>query len=272
MRNRDTHITDRELIQAADGELNSRRAAEVREHLAACWTCRTRMGEIEGAIAGFVHAHQTELPLPPADGPRAMLRARLAEAAAGPLTLRERFSAFMLTGNRLAWVGGVMLAITLGLYATALLTTADQRAGLRPDPGLTPGEIRTVTEAELCAEEPEQPRIVPASLGQEVFERYGIEPRPRAYEVDYLIAPELGGAVDDVRNFWPQPYNAPIWTAHVKDALEDYLHQQVCEQKVDLKTAQQEIARDWISAYKKYFHTQKPMANHVRFTKDQPWE
>jgi len=45
----------------------------------------------------------------------------------------------------------------------------------------------------------------------------------------------------------------------------------VCEQQVTLETAQQEIARDWISAYKKYFQTDQPIASHVAFTKDQPW-
>jgi hypothetical protein len=229
------------------------------------------MSEIEAGIADFVHAHRSELSIPPSEGPRALLRARLAEAASGPLTWRERFSAFMLTGNRLAWTGGAMLAVTLTLFAYAMITTSDLRTGLRPDPGLTPGAARSVTEAEVCAGDA-RPHLVPASMGHEVFARYGIRPRPRAYEIDYLIAPELGGATDDVRNSWPQPYNAPIWTAHVKDALEDYLHELVCERKLPLETAQREIAQDWISAYKKHFHTQKPLASHVRFTKDQPWE
>ena len=52
-----------------------------------------------------------------------------------------------------------------------------------------------------------------------------------------------------------------IWSsARVKDELEERLHQLVCEQKVDLTEAQREIATDWISAYKKYFHTETPTA------------
>jgi len=74
--------------------------------------------------------------------------------------------------------------------------------------------------------------------------------------VDYLITPELGGA-GSIRNLWPQPYSA-VWNAHVKDELEDRLHGLVCSGQVDLATAQREISRDWISAYKKYFHTDKP--------------
>jgi hypothetical protein len=34
----------------------------------------------------------------------------------------------------------------------------------------------------------------------------------------------------------------------------------VCEGRLDLPTAQREIATNWIAAYKKYFHTDKPLA------------
>ena len=87
--------------------------------------------------------------------------------------------------------------------------------------------------------------------------------QPRAYEVDYLITPELGGA-DDIRNLWPEPYSATVWNAHVKDALEDRLHQMVCTGQIDLATAQHDIATDWISAYKRYFHTERPLPAHQR--------
>ena len=50
------------------------------------------------------------------------------------------------------------------------------------------------------------------------------------------------------------------WNSWVKDQLEDYLHQSVCEGTVSLKSAQQDIAGDWISAYQKYFHTTRPLA------------
>jgi hypothetical protein len=34
----------------------------------------------------------------------------------------------------------------------------------------------------------------------------------------------------------------------------------VCSGKIDLKVAQQDIAKDWIAAYKKYFHTDQPLS------------
>ncbi len=44
----------------------------------------------------------------------------------------------------------------------------------------------------------------------------------------------------------------------MKDVLERRLHNLVCNGKVDLKTAQHEIATDWISAYQKYVAKSPP--------------
>jgi hypothetical protein len=48
----------------------------------------------------------------------------------------------------------------------------------------------------------------------------------------------------------------------VKDDLEDRLREMVCSGSLDLTEAQREIASDWVGAYKKYFHTDKPMVEH----------
>ena len=58
----------------------------------------------------------------------------------------------------------------------------------------------------------------------------------------------------------PLEYPATGWNVHAKDALEDRLQQLVCDGKINLATAQQDLATDWISAYKRYFHTDKPLA------------
>jgi hypothetical protein len=79
-----------------------------------------------------------------------------------------------------------------------------------------------------------------------------------AYELDYLITPELGGA-PDARNLWPQRYTSGVWNAHVKDQLEDLLPGMVCDGKVPLQTAQHDIAVNWIAAYQRYFHTTVPL-------------
>ena len=46
----------------------------------------------------------------------------------------------------------------------------------------------------------------------------------------------------------------------MKDDLEDRLHEMVCNGRLDLTEAQREIASNWIAAYKKYFHTDKPVS------------
>ena len=103
-------------------------------------------------------------------------------------------------------------------------------------------------------------KAVPVALQRRVFDEYGIRAAaPGAYEVDYLITPALGGA-DDIHNLWPQAYTATVWNAQVKDALEDHLRDLVCDGQLDLATAQREIATNWIEAYKKYFHTDRPLA------------
>lgn len=95
-------------------------------------------------------------------------------------------------------------------------------------------------------------RNVPSSVKNRVYRIYGIKShKPGEYEVDHLISLELGGS-NSVKNLWPQSYVTQPWNAHVKDALENRLHKLVCDGKLDLATAQKEIATDWISAYKKY--------------------
>jgi hypothetical protein len=73
-----------------------------------------------------------------------------------------------------------------------------------------------------------------------------------------LIAPGLGGR-EDIRNLWPQPKTSLRWNSQVKDALEEHLHRLVCSGKLDLSSAQRDIALDWIAAYKRYFNTDKPL-------------
>jgi hypothetical protein len=52
--------------------------------------------------------------------------------------------------------------------------------------------------------------------------------------------------------------------------LEERLHQLVCDGELDLPTAQRDIATDWIVAYKKYFHTDRPLALRSRLESVNP--
>jgi hypothetical protein len=276
------HISEQDLLLAADGELSPRKMAGVRKHLEACWTCRARMAEIEAAIVDFVQVHRSlEMELPGSRGPRAMLQSRLAELAATPrpgVWQRLFDTAFASRGPAYA-----ALALVFTLGAGMMLWSGASKnpglgndylsAGAAPDPRLTPGMTQPLTKADLCAMgHQERAPSVPRAVALSVFRAYGIDdPRPRAYELDYLITPQLGGS-NDIRNLWPQPYQADSWSAHAKDALEEHLYQLVCVGNLDLATAQADIAKDWIAAYKKYFRTEDPLPTHTAFLKDVPWE
>ena len=268
----DFHPTDQELLQAADGELPSRRAAQIRAHLTCCWNCRARMAEVEGTIAEFVRAHHQTLDshVPPISGPRALLMVRLGELAAKTkfslwrqlfqIASTCRAAAYLcLTLLVAALVGQLFLRYTSLPTPNSSATPLER--GIVPDRNLTPGSTRRVSLAEMCSMAHEEVvREVPTALRQQIFQEYGIGNALAAdYEIDFLIAPGLGGA-EDIHNLWPQAYTPATWNARVKDALEERLHQMVCAGKLDLSVAQSDIANDWIAAYKKYFHTDKPLA------------
>lgn len=124
------------------------------------------------------------------------------------------------------------------------------------------GAALLVTRRTVCEQTSTNNKAVPVALQRKVFDEYGIAGAdPGAYEVDYLVTPALGGS-DDIHNLWPHSYSSTAWNAEVKDALEDRLHQMVCDGSLDLTEAQREIAANWIAAYKKYFHTDSPLKEH----------
>ena len=82
--------------------------------------------------------------------------------------------------------------------------------------------------------------------------------------MDHLIPLSLRGS-NSIRNLWPQSTQTSPWNSYVKDALERKLHRLVCAGELDLKTAQREIATNWIEAYKKYV-SEHPPAHVVRET------
>jgi hypothetical protein len=271
MREAMMHLSDEDLLSEADGELDTRRSAEVRAHLGACWSCRARARTLEAAIGAFVAARETDddTQIAPADGPRALLRARLAQ-----LTRDDEPRARPSAPWRPWGIAGLTAAaLLLVVFGSTLRAPAPSNPStpLTPVTQLTPGATVLLPRHVVCADRPEiAPPTVSRRVALTIFRTYGIEnPRPDAYELDFLIAPELGGSTD-VRNLWPQPYAGP-WNAHLKDALEDHLHDLVCSGRLDLATAQREIATDWITAYRKYFGTDEPLREHLGFRKDRPW-
>ncbi|HXB15087.1 MAG TPA: hypothetical protein VNV44_05015 [Solirubrobacteraceae bacterium] len=82
---------------------------------------------------------------------------------------------------------------------------------------------------------------------------YG-ESGPSRYEYDHLVPLELGGAVNDPRNLWPEPDYARRegFYLNPKDRVETKLKQLVCSGQTTLATAQRQIAADWVAALARY--------------------
>jgi hypothetical protein len=272
------HLSDQEILLAADRELSARRRARVQAHLASCPACSARLMEIERTLAEASRIRQSESSqqLPSAGASRALLQARLAQSSASrSQSPWPHINRFLPAGPQWAVIGAALLIGALGVWSLRHEAPSPETAPRMaegwiepiPDKNLTPGATLHVTRAEVCrAAGPEETHPIPAPMRQKVFQEYQTpESHAAEYEVDFLITPGLGGA-DDIKNLWLEPNSSTVWNARVKDALEDRLHELVCSGELDLATAQRDIATDWISAYKKYFHTQNPVSTRSAVT------
>jgi hypothetical protein len=125
-----------------------------------------------------------------------------------------------------------------------------------PDPRCTPGALDpAVTQANVAAticragytRTMRPPESVTEPEKRASLASYGDSGPLQSYEYDHLVPLELGGARNDPRNLWPEPGASP----NPKDALEHQLHSLVCAGKLRLATAQQQIATDWVAAYRR---------------------
>lgn len=143
---------------------------------------------------------------------------------------------------------------TFAILALLLLAGTAQAADL-PNPDITPGKVLTTDTAKIC--KPGYPKTVrpPASYTNRLkAKQLGMalhDKRLKLYEEDHLVSLELGGDPRDPLNLWPEAYSG-TWGAKVKDRVENYLHAEVCAGRLPLATAQQEIATNWIEAYRRY--------------------
>lgn len=120
-------------------------------------------------------------------------------------------------------------------------------AGALPDAACSPGAVfPTATREQICVSGyARSVRDVPEAEKQQVYAEYGITSRkPGQYEVDHLVSLELGGS-NEIANLWPEAAE-PRPGFHEKDRYENYLHDQVCAGRIDLREAQRRIAQDWL--------------------------
>jgi len=257
-----THLTDERLLLLVDGELQPRRAEAARRHLHACASCRTRFEQIEASAAEFGYAYrQDRAAQSPSPGPvRDALRAQLAD-------IGQRSRPAPSWAVACAILLGVVLGVEfLSSRSGPATGPGAPHTGTRPIAYLTPGATRRVVASDLCAMKGASTRRISPQLRQAVVRDYSMERVPaHDYELDYLITPELGGS-DDRRNLWPERYSSDVWNARVKDELERLLPNLVCAGTLPLATAQRDMATDWIAAYKKYFHTDRPLHTYPPLT------
>ncbi len=118
---------------------------------------------------------------------------------------------------------------------------------------MTPGDVLTTDTKTICTSGyTKTVRNVPSSVKHQVYLLYGIlKHKAGDYEVDHLISLELGGS-NSVQNLWPESFQSKPLNAHVKDEIENKLHQMICDGTIPVAQAQKEISQDWTSAYIKY--------------------
>ena len=160
---------------------------------------------------------------------------------------------FLATPARSAW----------RLLMTCFLVTSYCFADspIVPNAQKTPGDVLTTDAKVICISGyTKTVRDVPQAVKEQAYRSYGITSRkPGEYEVDHLISLELGGS-NSIRNLWPESFVTQPLNAHVKDKLENKLHELICSGQLPVQQAQQEIAQDWIAAYQKYVEPIKESA------------
>jgi hypothetical protein len=132
-----------------------------------------------------------------------------------------------------------------------------------PDPRCTPGTLNpAVTQASIdstiCRSgwttSVRPPYSISSREKRASMAAYGHGTRTSGFEYDHLVSLELGGAVNDARNLWPEPDypERAGFYLNPKDRLEGALKRLVCARRMTLAHAQRLIAGDWVAAYSRY--------------------
>jgi hypothetical protein len=132
-----------------------------------------------------------------------------------------------------------------------------------PDPRCTPGALNpAVTQATIDAticrrgwtSTIRPPQAITGPEKRASMKAYGHRQAASGYEYDHYVSLELGGAVNDPRNLWPEPDypERAGFYLNPKDELEGTLKRLVCQRKLRLGGAQRLIASDWPSAYRRF--------------------
>jgi hypothetical protein len=148
--------------------------------------------------------------------------------------------------------------------ASVSLAACHFRAGgALPDRVCTPGAVnhavtqRTI-KTTICkpgwATSVRPPQKVTEPQKFRSMRAYGIETTPghaQLYEYDHLIPIELGGALDDTKNLFPEPHVLTVGGvdegSFAKDKIENRLNRDVCSGSLSLAKARRAIRTNWLT-------------------------
>jgi hypothetical protein len=109
-------------------------------------------------------------------------------------------------------------------------------------------------------------RDVPQSEKFDVEREYGLAAKlyGSTLEIDHIVSLGLGGS-NDIANLYPEKATLPGGATgyHVKDKLENKVHDMVCAGQITLRQAQRQIAGNWQALYKRTFGVTPQPANSV---------
>jgi hypothetical protein len=155
------------------------------------------------------------------------------------------------------WVSAATTKLLAIVLPAATLVAPAFAFEVRPNPTMTGGSVRIDGHDvnATCGHSKEHRGSMSHARRDDILTRYGLPPGTHPdYEIDHLIPLCLGGS-DDPSNLWPEPRRSiePKWNAEAKDRLERFMCDMVCSGQLDIATAQEALAKDWVAAYHKYY-------------------
>jgi hypothetical protein len=131
--------------------------------------------------------------------------------------------------------------------------------GALPDPRCSPGAYyNKLTKKVICGPSFRTSLVRHVTDGEkhQVEQEYGLTAKSygSTLEIDHIVSLELGGS-NDIANLYPEEAaftdGSPGY--HVKDTLENKLHDMVCAGQISLYSARRQIAADWETLYTKIY-------------------
>ena len=161
------------------------------------------------------------------------------------------------TGN--STLAGTPVDVGRTVLLASRTRTSGCTLGPNPDRRCSPGAYYSkLTKGVICSASfrTSSIRNVPDSEKHQVEVEYGLAPKGygSTLEIDHIVSLELGGS-NDIANLYPEKASLPAGAPgfHVKDQIENKLHDIVCDGTMTLRSAQRQIAANWQALYKKVF-------------------